>query len=94
MKKKIVVWMSLFLILVLFASVEMNIGEGRAAEPVLNLHEKWTGDFDGMVDRHVIRALVPYSKTFYFFDKADQRGLTYETLKLFEKYVNHLRKKL
>lgn len=93
MKKKIAVWLSLFLFLGLFVSVEMNIGKGNAAKPVLSLHQKWTGDFDAMVDRHVIRALVPYSKTFYFLDKADQRGLTYETLKLFEKDVNQKLKK-
>jgi membrane-bound lytic murein transglycosylase MltF len=37
---------------------------------------------------------VPYSKTFYFLDGADQRGLTYELLREFEKYINKkLRKK-
>jgi membrane-bound lytic murein transglycosylase MltF len=41
-----------------------------------------------MVERHLIRALVPYSKTFYFLDGADQRGLEYELLKEFEKYIN------
>jgi membrane-bound lytic murein transglycosylase MltF len=35
-----------------------------------------------------IRALVPYSKTFYFLDGADQRGLTYDLLEEFEKFVN------
>ena len=41
-----------------------------------------------MAERHLIRALVPPSKTFYFLDGADQRGLTYELLKEFETYVN------
>jgi len=48
----------------------------------------WTGDFDGMVERRRIRALVSYSKTFYFLDGPTQRGLSYEALKLFEKKVN------
>ena len=26
----------------------------------------WTGDLDGMIKRRMIRALVPYSKTYYF----------------------------
>ena len=48
----------------------------------------WTGDFDGMVERRRIRALVSYSKTFYFLDGPTQKGLSYEALKLFEKKIN------
>ncbi|WDP86975.1 MAG: lytic transglycosylase F [Desulfobacter sp.] len=49
---------------------------------------RWTGDFDQLVDHRVIRALVPYSKTFYFLDKGRPRGLTYESLTAFEKMIN------
>lgn len=28
----------------------------------------WTGDLDGMKDRQIIRILVPYSKTLFFYD--------------------------
>jgi membrane-bound lytic murein transglycosylase MltF len=66
----------------------MNVKETRAVESVLKLDQKWTGDFDGMAERRLIRALVPYSKTFHFLDGADQRGLTYELLREFEKYIN------
>ena len=48
----------------------------------------WLGDFDGMAKRRIIRALVVYSKTFYFLDGARQRGATYEMLRQFEKFVN------
>jgi len=54
----------------------------------LPLIEKWRGDFDGMVERREIRALVVYSRTFYFLDKGKQRGASYELLKEFEKFVN------
>jgi len=54
----------------------------------LPLIEKWQGDFDGMAKRREIRALVVYSKTFYFLDQGRQRGATYELLKEFEKFVN------
>jgi len=60
----------------------------QAAESLIKLDQKWAGDFNGMVERRTIRALVPYSKTFYFLDGADQRGLTYEMLKQFEKFLN------
>jgi membrane-bound lytic murein transglycosylase MltF len=60
----------------------------QAIESDLGVATKRSGDFDKMTERHLIRALVPPSKTFYFLDGADQRGLTYELLKEFETYVN------
>ena len=48
----------------------------------------WTGDFDGMVKRRVVRALVPYSKTFYFVDRAVQRGLSYDVTRMLEADIN------
>jgi membrane-bound lytic murein transglycosylase MltF len=57
-------------------------------DPELGIDERWTGDLDGMVERDVIRALVSYSKTFYFLDGATQRGASYEALKTFEDFIN------
>ena len=51
-------------------------------------HKTWTGDLDGMIERRVIRALVVYSKTYYFVDKGTQRGIAYDGLKLFEDELN------
>jgi len=53
-----------------------------------SVNQKWTGDFEQMVDNRIIRVLIPYSKTFYFLDKAAQKGATYELVKEFEKSVN------
>ena len=50
--------------------------------------EPWIGDFDGMLERRVIRVLVPYSRTLYFNDKGAQRGLVADSLKDFEGYLN------
>ena len=65
----------------------------KAVEDVTGLdlervQRKWTGDFDGMVERHMIRALVVYSKTFYFLDGATQRGASYDALHAFQEHVN------
>jgi len=54
----------------------------------LMLDLRWTGDFDGMVQRRVIRVLVTFSKTNYFLDGFERRGVTYEALRAFEKYIN------
>lgn len=57
------------------------------------VRKPWQGDFDGMVKRRAIRALVPYSKTFYFLDGPTQKGITFEALKEYEKFINKGRKK-
>ncbi|MDR7134236.1 membrane-bound lytic murein transglycosylase MltF [Lysobacter niastensis] len=55
----------------------------------LNLENKpWTGDFDAILERRMIRALVPYSRTLYFTDKGRERGLSAELLRDFERYLN------
>ena len=60
----------------------------QADNSLLGLNTPWTGDFDGMVDRHRLRVLVPYSKTHYFLDGPTQRGVSYEVIKLFEEWLN------
>jgi len=55
----------------------------------LSLEAKpWTGDFDGMLERRVVRVLVPYSRTLYFVDKGKELGLTAELAREFEKHLN------
>jgi membrane-bound lytic murein transglycosylase MltF len=49
---------------------------------------KWKGDFDGMLKRRQIRVLVPYSKTLYFVDRGQPRGLAYDAFRLFEDDLN------
>ena len=51
-------------------------------------NKPWTGDFDAMLNRHVIRFLVPYSRTLYFVDKGRERGISAELAREFERYVN------
>ena len=50
--------------------------------------ERWLGDLDGMVERRLIRALVPYSMTFYFVDQAQQFGVSYEAMTAFQDDLN------
>jgi len=52
------------------------------------INEPFTGDLDDMLERGLIRALVVYSKTMYFPDKGRQRGIDYEMLSAFERYIN------
>jgi membrane-bound lytic murein transglycosylase MltF len=49
---------------------------------------EWTGDLDGMIERGFIRVLVIHSKTFYFFDGGRERGISAETIRAFEEFLN------
>ena len=52
------------------------------------LDDAWIGDFDGMQERRVVRVLVSFAKGLYFLDGAEQRGATYELIKMFEEEIN------
>jgi membrane-bound lytic murein transglycosylase MltF len=54
----------------------------------LHLDEPFTGDLDQMVTRRLIRAGVVFNRTMYFIDRGVQRGMAYESLKLFEEELN------
>jgi membrane-bound lytic murein transglycosylase MltF len=54
----------------------------------LPMKKPWKGDFDAMLDRREIRALVPFSKTLYFVVNGQQRGAAYDILSQFETWVN------
>jgi membrane-bound lytic murein transglycosylase MltF len=43
----------------------------------------WTGDLDGMRERGYIRVLVPYNRTFFFYDGLQPRGFAYELMSEF-----------
>ena len=52
------------------------------------LDKPFTGDFKEMVERRAIRVGVTFNRTHYMIDRAQERGITYESLKLFEKDLN------
>ena len=53
----------------------------------------WLGDFDAMVERRVVRFLVPYSRSLYFVDHGIERGVTAELARDFERWINAKYKK-
>ena len=52
------------------------------------LNAPFTGDFDEMVKRRVIRVGTVFNRTHYFVDKGQPRGLAYEGFKRFEEDLN------
>jgi len=59
-----------------------------APEEAMLENKPWIGDFNEMAEKRQIRVLVAFSKTFYFLDRGRQRGISYDLLKEFEKFVN------
>jgi membrane-bound lytic murein transglycosylase MltF len=59
------------------------------AETRALLETPFTGDLDEMVKRRLIRAGVVYNRTHYFIDKGVQRGISYESIRLFEEELNN-----
>jgi membrane-bound lytic murein transglycosylase MltF len=51
-------------------------------------NEPWSGDFDAMIERRMIRVLVPYGRTLYFNDKGRERGVTADLVRDFEAFLN------
>ena len=75
----------------LCAAAPVRAQEKPAAPPPRQLsldNQPWKGDFDAMLERRIIRVLVPYSRTLYFVDKGRERGLTADLARDFEQYIN------
>jgi membrane-bound lytic murein transglycosylase MltF len=51
-------------------------------------NKPWTGDFDKMLERRMIRVYAPFSRSLYFSDKGRERGLAVELVHDWEKYIN------
>jgi len=64
------------------------VGSAHAVTALEGQQKPQFGDFDAMLERRVVRVLVPYSRTLYFNDKGRQRGLTADALRDFETFLN------
>jgi membrane-bound lytic murein transglycosylase MltF len=56
--------------------------------PLRTRFARFTGDFDEMLDRRLIRVAVPYSLTLFFEDKGAIYGTAANGAQLFEEWVN------
>ncbi len=50
--------------------------------------DPWLGDFDAMVERRIVRAVVPYGGYQFFYEDGRPRGATYELLQRLEQHIN------
>ena len=52
------------------------------------LSRPWTGDLDGMVERRLVRVLTVYGLGRYYVDNGQEKGMTFELMKMFEGELN------
>ena len=84
------VWLQLGLFLLILGGASSVWAFTDPGELLHN--KKWIGGYDEMMEKRGIRVLIPYSKTFYFLNGLKERGLAYETVKIFEKFINNRQK--
>src|SRR5215471_2347972 len=70
------------------ARAQAPTAKGRTGLALDPITARWTGDYDGMVERRLVRVLTVYSKTLYFIDKGTPRGTAYDQGKLLEEALN------
>jgi membrane-bound lytic murein transglycosylase MltF len=67
---------------------EREIENQSLARGPETIRPAWFGDLDEIVEKRILHAVVTFSDTNYFVDGAEQRGISYEALRLFEKELN------
>ena len=68
---------------------ETQTPQGSAKPRGLTIANKpWTGDFDKMLERRMIRVYAPFSRSLYFNDKGRERGIAVELVRDWERYLN------
>jgi membrane-bound lytic murein transglycosylase MltF len=79
----------LLIAIVLAAPMATAQSPHAPAQRKLDIANKpWTGDFDAMLERRMIRVYVPYSRSLYFVDKGRERGIAVELIRDLERWLN------
>ncbi|MET0917711.1 MAG: transporter substrate-binding domain-containing protein, partial [Burkholderiales bacterium] len=85
-------FMPVFVALLLFADVGRSqtppTAEPSKPRQLTIANKPWTGDFDKMLERRVIRIYAPFSRSLYFSDKGRERGIAVELARDWERYIN------
>jgi membrane-bound lytic murein transglycosylase MltF len=70
------------------ATEAVEAGADDELSPILELAlQPWSGDLDQMVERSMVRVVIPVSLATYFLDGATQKGPTYDLVQEFERYL-------
>jgi membrane-bound lytic murein transglycosylase MltF len=72
----------------LLASPASRAGTDSTPVELSMTNAPWTGDLDAILERRLIRVLVPYSRTLYFNERGHERGLTAQAARELEHFLN------
>jgi membrane-bound lytic murein transglycosylase MltF len=70
------------------AAADSGAAAAAAPRKLAISNKKWTGDFDKLLERRMIRVYAPFSRSLYFNDKGRERGLAVELVRDWERYLN------
>ncbi|MDH3906717.1 MAG: lytic transglycosylase F [Gammaproteobacteria bacterium] len=73
-----------------YLALDENVSAGDILPmPFRVIWEPWLGDFDGMVERRIVRAVVPFGGYQFYYVNGLPKGATYDLLQRLESYVNN-----
>jgi membrane-bound lytic murein transglycosylase MltF len=84
-------WLAALAFALVFAMPEARADEAQKTDKVRQLsiaNKVWTGDFDKLLERRMIRVYSPFSRSLYFNDRGRERGLAAELVRDWERYIN------
>ena len=56
-------------------------------------NKPWTGDFDKLLQRRMLRVFAPFSRSLYFSDKGRERGLAVELVRYWDDTEHQVRER-
>ena len=62
--------------------------EGSKPRQLVIANSPWTGDFDEMLERRMIRVYAPFSRSLNYSDRGRERGIAVELVRDWEQYLN------
>lgn len=76
-------------------NLPFSLDQFEQIDEVTGLGQQYSGRLDTIIARRRLRVLVPYSQTTYYIDGVERKGLAYEAMIQFERYLNqHLGKSI
>ena len=67
---------------------DMPAAEASSPRQLVIPNGVWAGDLDEMFERRMIRVYAPFSRSLYFTDKGQERGIAVELARDWERYLN------